>query len=171
MKPPNVVESWIVNPKLSKSDFEGKQPPVDNGHARLDPARYHSEAFMALEWERLWTRVWLIAGVESDIPEPGDYLLYRIRHEEIICVRQPDGSVKAMYNVCPHRGNRVVFGERGSLQRFTCALSFLAVRLGRQPHPHPGSGHLQARGGGPWAAPDPGALRNQGWLGLHQHGH
>ncbi|MXW49554.1 MAG: aromatic ring-hydroxylating dioxygenase subunit alpha [Gammaproteobacteria bacterium] len=121
MKPPNVVESWIVNPKLSKSDFEGKQPPVDNGHARLDPARYHSEAFMALEWERLWTRVWLIAGVESDIPEPGDYLLYRIRHEEIICVRQADGSVKAMYNVCPHRGNRVVFGERGSLQRFTCA--------------------------------------------------
>ncbi|MDE0269757.1 MAG: aromatic ring-hydroxylating dioxygenase subunit alpha, partial [Gammaproteobacteria bacterium] len=101
MNPPNVVESWIVNPKLSQSDFEGKQPPVDNGHARLDPARYHSEAFMALEWERLWTRVWLIAGVESDIPEPGDYLLYRIRHEEIICVRQADGSVKAMYNVCP----------------------------------------------------------------------
>ena len=104
MKPPNVVESWIVNPKLSQSDFEGKQPPVDNGHARLDPARYHSEAFMALEWERLWTRVWLIAGVESDIPQPGDYLLYRIRHEEIICVRQTDGSVKAMYNVLPPSG-------------------------------------------------------------------
>ena len=128
MNQPNVVESWIVNPELSKTDYEGKQPPVDNGHARLDPARYHSEKFMALEWERLWTRAWLIAGVESDIPEPGDYLVYRIRHEEILCVRQPDGSVKAMYNVCPHRGNRVVFGERGLAAALHLRLPLLAVR-------------------------------------------
>ena len=122
MSPKNsVVESWIVNPELPEASLEGKQPPVDNGTGRLDPSRYYSEDFMAREWERLWTRVWLIAGVESDIPEPGDYMVFRICREEILCVRQPDGGVRAMYNVCAHRGNRIVFDDRGSLPRFTCA--------------------------------------------------
>ncbi len=117
----NVVDSWIINPHLTAADLEGKQPPVDNGTAPLDPSRYYSADFMALEWERMWTRVWLIAGVVSDIPEAGDYLLFTIRHEEILVVRQEDGGVKAMYNVCPHRGNRIVFNERGSVMQFTCA--------------------------------------------------
>jgi phenylpropionate dioxygenase-like ring-hydroxylating dioxygenase large terminal subunit len=69
----------------------------------------------------MWTRTWLIAGVEPDIPEAGDYLLFKIRHEEIIVVRQEDLGVKAFYNVCPHRGNRLVFNERGTVAQFTCA--------------------------------------------------
>ncbi|NKB39126.1 MAG: Rieske 2Fe-2S domain-containing protein [Gammaproteobacteria bacterium] len=117
----NEVEDWVINPELSSDDLEGKQAHIDNGTEPLDPYRYYSEDFMELEWERLWTRVWQLAGVESDIPEAGDYLLYKIRHEEIIVVRQDDNSVKAFYNVCPHRGNRLVFNDRGTLMQFTCA--------------------------------------------------
>lgn len=117
----NVVESWIVNPNLSRDALEGKQSYIDNGTEALDPSRYYSEEFMQLEWDRLWTRVWLIAGVESDIPEAGDYLRFVIRHEEIVVVRQEDDSIKAFYNVCPHRGNRLVFNDRGSMIQFTCA--------------------------------------------------
>lgn len=117
----NEVEDWVINPELSSDNLEGKQPHIDNGTAPLDPYRYYSKDFMDMEWERMWTRAWLIAGVESDIPEPGDYLLYKIRHEEIIVTRQDDNSVKAFYNVCAHRGNRIVFNDRGSLTQFTCA--------------------------------------------------
>lgn len=116
-----MVEDWVVNAELSADELEGKQQYIDNGTEPLDPYRYYSEDFMTLEWDRMWTRVWLIAGVESGIPETGDYLRYRVRHEEIIVVRQDDGSVKAFYNVCPHRGNRLVFNDRGSLMQFTCA--------------------------------------------------
>jgi phenylpropionate dioxygenase-like ring-hydroxylating dioxygenase large terminal subunit len=35
-------------------------------------------------------------------------------------VRQAEGKVKAFYNVCPHRGNRLVQSERGSAGHFTC---------------------------------------------------
>lgn len=117
----NLVEEWIANPEVSSDSLEGKQPHIDNGTEPLDPYRYNSKDFMDLEWERMWTRVWLIAGVESDIPESGDYLLFKIRHEEILVVRQDDNSVKAFYNVCPHRGNRIVFNDRGTLEQFTCA--------------------------------------------------
>jgi|APSaa5957512535_1039671.scaffolds.fasta_scaffold23067_2 carnitine monooxygenase subunit len=117
----NDVESWVINPDLSPTELEGKQPHIDNGTEPLDPYRYYSKDFMDMEWERMWTRTWLLAGVGSDIPEAGDYLLYKIRQEEIIVVRQDDGSVKAFYNVCPHRGNRMVFNDHGSMMQFTCA--------------------------------------------------
>ena len=101
--------------------LEAKRPYVDNGTARPDPARYYSREFMQQEWQRLWPRVWLLAGVTSDLPEPGDYATFEIGVESFVLARQRDGAIRAFYNVCPHRGNRVALNERGSLDQFTCA--------------------------------------------------
>ncbi len=117
----NVVETWLIDPLAEGDNLEAKQPHVDNGLDILDPSRYYDPAFKQLEWERLWTRSWLIAGIETDIPEPGDYSVFRLLHESIIIVRQQDQSVKAFYNVCAHRGNQVVLNDRGSVVQFTCA--------------------------------------------------
>ena len=117
----NVVESWQINPQAEADDLEAKQPFMDNGLDVVDPSRYYSREFMEQEWERLWTRTWLIAGIEADIPEPGNYSVFRPGRESIIIVRQRDGSVKALYNVCPHRGNRLVHDDRGSVMQFTCS--------------------------------------------------
>jgi phenylpropionate dioxygenase-like ring-hydroxylating dioxygenase large terminal subunit len=117
----NVVEDWQINPAADAVDLEAKQPFVDNGLDIHNPNRYYDPEFMAREWDQLWTRSWLIAGIETDIPEPGDYSVFRIGRESIIIVRQQDGSVKAMYNVCAHRGNQIVQNDRGSVVQFTCA--------------------------------------------------
>ena len=111
----------VINPEAPNDSLEKKVPYVDNGTGRFSPDRYYSEDFMRREWTHLWTRVWQIAGVESDIPESGDFLVYTIRHEQILVVRQDDGSVKAFYNVCPHRGNRLVHSPCGSVASFTCS--------------------------------------------------
>ena len=55
----NVVETWQINPDAEADDLEAKQPFVDNGLDILDPRRYYDPDFMALEWERMWTRTWL----------------------------------------------------------------------------------------------------------------
>jgi phenylpropionate dioxygenase-like ring-hydroxylating dioxygenase large terminal subunit len=117
----NVVESWQINPDAEAEDLEAKQPFIDNGLDVLDPSRYYSPEFMTREWEKLWTRTWLIAAIETDIPEPGDYSVFRLGRESIIIVRQEDGSVKALYNVCAHRGNALIHNDRGSLVQFTCS--------------------------------------------------
>ncbi len=113
-------QGTIINPDAPDDSLEAKVPYVDNGTQIADPKRYYSREFMTQEWRQLWTRTWQIAGVESDIPEPGDYLLYTIRHEQVLVVRQDDNSVKAFYNVCPHRGNRLVRNAQGSVPQFTC---------------------------------------------------
>ena len=101
--------------------LEAKQPDIDNGLDVPDPSRYYSREFMQLESERLWPRVWLLAGVASDIPEDGDYFLFEIGAEQILVVRQEDGSIRAFFNTCPHRGNRVCLNERGSAAGFACS--------------------------------------------------
>ena len=104
----NIVESWQIDPHAGPDSLEAKQPYVDNGTGRVPNEPYFERDWMDKEWDRLWTRVWLIAAVESDLPEPGDYSVYRLRHENIVVVRQDDGDVRAFYNVCAHRGNRLV---------------------------------------------------------------
>ena len=92
----------------------GKAPDVDLGSDVIDQRRYTSRKFMRLEWERLWTKVWLIAGRGVDIPRAGDYLVTEIGPESILLVRQTGGDVRAFYNVCQHRGNRLRPCGRGS---------------------------------------------------------
>lgn len=112
---------YRVNPGAPVDSLEAKRPPVDNGLDIPDPVRYHAPEFLRLEWERLWPSVWLLAGVTADIPGTGDYFVFEIGHESILVVRQADQGIKAFFNVCPHRGNRVALNELGSIERFTCA--------------------------------------------------
>jgi carnitine monooxygenase subunit len=117
----NLKATWPMDVGGPAGSHEARQPPIDDGLDVPDPARYYSTEFMQREWQRLWPRVWLLAGVASDLPEPGDYFTYALGHESFIVVRQADHSIKAFHNVCPHRGNRVALNNRGSVERFTCA--------------------------------------------------
>ncbi|MEZ5743047.1 MAG: aromatic ring-hydroxylating dioxygenase subunit alpha [Sphingomonadaceae bacterium] len=83
-------------------------PKQDLGTDLIPAERYYSQEFMQLEWERIWTKVWLLGGRSCDMPDPGDYICTDIGKESVLLVRQKDGSVAGFYNVCLHRGNRLV---------------------------------------------------------------
>jgi len=119
MNAPTTIPVAIINPEAPDNSLEAKQPRVDNGTRRHDSEGYFSRDYMQLEWERLWTRSWLIAGVTSDIPEVGDYFLFNIGTESIIVTRTDEGIV-AFYNVCSHRGARLLSEERGNKKVFVC---------------------------------------------------
>ena len=109
----------IINPDAPPESLEAKQPPVDNGAKRYGKEGYFSRDYMAREWEKIWTRSWLIAGVTSDIPNVGDFFVFDIGDESILVTRTGDG-VKAFYNVCSHRGSKLVWDERGNKNVFVC---------------------------------------------------
>ena len=98
--------------------LSGRDPDALRGD-RIAGEQYFSREFAQAEWDRLWTRIWHIAGRTADIPEPGDYVVHNFLKESVICVRQPDGSVKAFYNSCAHRGMRLV-KDASSVNAFTC---------------------------------------------------
>ncbi len=109
----------IINPDAPETSLEAKQPDIDNGSECYNKDGYFSRDYARLEWDKMWTRSWLIAGVSSDIPEVGDFLVFDIGDESIIVTRTEAG-VKAFYNVCSHRGSKLVWEERGNRKVFVC---------------------------------------------------
>ena len=51
---------------------------------RITSERYLSPAYMELEREKIWGKMWLVAGVESDVVEPGDYFVFDILKNQIV---------------------------------------------------------------------------------------
>jgi phenylpropionate dioxygenase-like ring-hydroxylating dioxygenase large terminal subunit len=82
--------------------------------------RFISREYLAREWKNLWPKVWLVAGVEQDVAEPGDFFVFNLDPESIIVSRTEAGELAAFYNVCQHRGARILLSDRGVMDRYTC---------------------------------------------------
>jgi phenylpropionate dioxygenase-like ring-hydroxylating dioxygenase large terminal subunit len=94
----------------------------DPRNVRGDPItgeRFWSKEFAEREWERMWKRVWHVAGRVNELQEPGDYVVHDFLHESVVCVRQDDGTIRAFYNACGHRGQRLAW-DAGHVDGFTC---------------------------------------------------
>ena len=95
----------------------------DSGILRGDPIigdRYTCADFAAKEWKYLWKKIWHGAGRESELQDRGDFLVHNIMKESVFVVKQEDGSLKAFYNACGHRGLRLVSGNSRVIDGFHC---------------------------------------------------
>jgi phenylpropionate dioxygenase-like ring-hydroxylating dioxygenase large terminal subunit len=75
---------------------------------------YISEEYARRERDRLWRKVWLQAGRVEEIPEVGNFLTYDILDDSIVVVRTAPDKISAYYNVCPHRGRRLIDTPKGA---------------------------------------------------------
>jgi len=100
-------------------DFIKEEKYEYRGSAPLDASRYTSADFERLEQEKMWPFVWQFAAREEDLPEAGDYVVYENAGRSYLIVRQDDGGIKAMHNVCLHRG-RKLRTEDGTADQFQC---------------------------------------------------
>ncbi|HEY3239173.1 MAG TPA: aromatic ring-hydroxylating dioxygenase subunit alpha [Acidimicrobiia bacterium] len=89
---------------------------ADRVHGSLytDPAVYRAEL------ERIWYRTWVYVGHESEVPQPGDYVLKSIGPQPVIMTRDKQGQIHLLLNRCTHRGNLVCDAERGNSSAFRC---------------------------------------------------
>ncbi len=95
----------------------------DTNDQRIDPSWYWSRERAAEEWDHVWARVWHMGPREEEIPETGDVFIHTLGRESLLFVRRADGSIGGFFNVCRHRGNRLLPGGDGPAfaPRFTCA--------------------------------------------------
>ena len=90
------------------------------------PEAYISEEYARAERDKLWRKVWQMAGRLEDIPEVGNYLSYEILDDSVLIVRTAPDRIRAYHNVCPHRGRRLVDtpqgakNARGTRNQFIC---------------------------------------------------
>lgn len=94
---------------------------VDNEHGLVSRRIFADPAIYELELERIFSRVWLFLGHESQIAQPGDFVQTRMGNEPVILCRNASGEIQAFINTCRHRGNRVCRVDQGRTTRFMCA--------------------------------------------------
>ena len=93
-----------------------RRPP---GHS-LQQEFYRDPDIFRRDVDRVLMRHWLCVGHESSIRKSGDFELVEIAGESAIIVRGEDGQLRALVNVCRHRGSRVCWEQSGQAQSFTC---------------------------------------------------
>jgi len=86
----------------------------------LDRPFYQDQAIFERERERLFCKQWIMAGHVSQIPHQGDYFLLDMAGESIIVIRSQEGAVQAFYNVCRHRGSRILSKNCGNAKSLRC---------------------------------------------------
>src|SRR5260370_35691282 len=72
------------------------------------------------EMEQIFQRCWLFLGHESQLPNPGDFVMSRMGTEEVILVRdRKDHQIRAFLNSCRHRGMSVSGSAKANSRVFT----------------------------------------------------
>lgn len=80
---------------------------------------YTSPEFAEAELKHIFAKEWLCAGRAEALPNPGDYMTMTIAGEPIIILRDREGQLRGMSNVCRHRMSTLLEG-RGNTRAIVC---------------------------------------------------
>lgn len=85
------------------------------------PAEVYSDPeIFDLESERVFGRAWCFLAHESEILDPGDYVVRSIGTDSFIVIRDENSVVQVLFNMCLHRGVQLCRAERGNASHFRC---------------------------------------------------
>src|SRR4030095_8403675 len=87
------------------------------GAKSLAQRYFVSSEIFAQEQNKIFSRQWVLVGHQNQIANPGDYFTTEVAGESLIMVRDKRGTIHGFYNVCRHRGSRLI--EPGSGQSAT----------------------------------------------------
>ena len=107
---------------MSANDRIPLKPIWDQeGTSRIPFSVYTDESTHQLELERLFYKNhWCYVGLEAEIPEPGDFKRTVIGERSVIMVRDEDGEINVVENVCAHRGMRFCRKKHGNTKELVC---------------------------------------------------
>jgi len=84
------------------------------------PQIYTSPEFLELELDEIFNHEWFCVGRIDDFKEHGDYLTMKIGRDPVVILRDRDGVLRAMSNICRHRMSTLLEGSGNLKGRITC---------------------------------------------------
>ena len=93
---------------------------VTNMISRMQPKYYLSKDVFDLERKRIFSTLWLFAGIKQMLPEHNSFLTREVAGIPVV-VQNFDGKIRAFENTCLHRSAKIqweAFGRRPLLCRY-----------------------------------------------------
>ena len=84
--------------------------PFESARA-MPPSVYRNPEFLDREVQDIFARDWVCVGRASAMARPGDYITYELAGQPVIVLRDQQGSLRAMSNVCLHRMSTLLQGS------------------------------------------------------------
>lgn len=98
-----------------------KRRPVHGDNFTIPNSWFFSEDHAKLETEKIWSKVWVWACREEQIPNIGSCYVHDFLDFSILIVRVSKNEIKAYRNTCMHRGNQLrPSGSCGVINKFFC---------------------------------------------------
>jgi phenylpropionate dioxygenase-like ring-hydroxylating dioxygenase large terminal subunit len=85
----------------------------------MPPGVYTSPDFLERELQDVFAREWVSVGRASALSKPGDYVTYELAGQPILVIRDTDGRLRALSNVCLHRMSTLLEGS-GNRRAIAC---------------------------------------------------
>ena len=90
------------------------------GAKSLSQRYFISPEIFSEEQKKIFSRQWVLVGHQSQIAQAGDYLTAEVAGESLIIVRDKRGAIHGFYNVCRHRGSRLIEKRHGQSAAIQC---------------------------------------------------
>lgn len=92
--------------------------PFESAQA-MPPSVYTSEEFVAQELDGVFARDWYCVGRADALAKPGDYVTAELARQPVVVIRDREGGLRALSNVCLHRMSTMLEG-RGHTRAISC---------------------------------------------------
>ena len=79
---------------------------------------YTDEALYQNEKEKIFHNDWVFLCSEYEIPETGDYFAISLADEPIMVIRGQGGELRALSNICRHRGTMLLDEGIGQIEKY-----------------------------------------------------
>lgn len=91
------------------------------GTSRVPFKVYTDEALHRKELERFfYQKHWCYVGLEAEIPNAGDFKRTAIGERSVVMVRDAEGAINVIENVCAHRGMQFCRERSGNRKELVC---------------------------------------------------
>src|SRR4051812_20711516 len=105
-----------VEPRQFRKTAETFSP----GATTLPQQYFVSGDILAQEQEKIFAHHWMFAAHQSALAGAGDFLLVNVAGESVIVLRDQKSQIRAFYNVCRHRGTRLIETNCGHSRAIQC---------------------------------------------------
>ena len=102
------------------SNFRDVSIPKEWDRKGLPSWTYKSKQLLEIEKESLFFNHWQLICHQSDLSSIGDFLTFDLCNERILIIRDNENIIRAFYNLCRHRGSRVMANEKGNCTAIVC---------------------------------------------------
>jgi len=101
------IKNLALSEVMDIKKIKAVNQPIENAHG-LPNECYTSTEYMMIEKERIFKDKWVVIGVGSSVPNPGDALPYSLLGIPLVTLRDKDNIIRVFHNVCSHRGFKLL---------------------------------------------------------------